>query len=320
MNSESSSIKLLPLIPEERLSSWLKEFYGKDISIASREVLRHRDFSYVERLKFKEALPDSLIYKLVIPPWDIEQDLHERILIPSIASSAQLFMTAHLGQTTAMFLEDLGDTYLKERADEKSAKQLGEEIARMHRAYSYRIEELVGLNILRSITPGDFSTFAGELKEQLDEWGDIDKAEGALLLRSAAQAAEALADEPITLVHGDLYAENVVCCGPKHFIIDWSWFTIISVPMIDLAALASDHEKNGELRRWSTELVDAYCFEYGRSSDSVNKLLPQGRVLERLLFLCWLVERKRRGVTGTTVGPVEGLMKRVIQEIEAHSG
>ena len=73
------------------LQGWLREFYGKSVQISDREVLRHRDLSYVERLYVADGLPESIIYKLVLPPWDIEQDLHERILIPSVSNSPQLF-------------------------------------------------------------------------------------------------------------------------------------------------------------------------------------------------------------------------------------
>src|SRR4029077_2203273 len=105
---ENESLILLDPPPQERLIGWLHEFYGKPVQIVKRELLRHRDLSLVERLWLDNALPESLIYKVVLPPWDIEQELHQRVLIPSISNSAQLFMSAHFGQLTAMFLEDLG--------------------------------------------------------------------------------------------------------------------------------------------------------------------------------------------------------------------
>ncbi len=317
--SENESLQLLKPVPEERLQGWLREFFGKPVEICKRDLLRHRDFSYVERLYFQDALPETLIYKLVLPPWDIEQDLHERILIPSISSSAQLFLSANYGPITALFLEDLGTVYLKDSADAKSARQLGEDLARMHRAYSYRMDELIQMNILRSLTPIDFNEFALELSTWLGEWGDLTKEDCDFLSTSATRVAQHLAGEPISLVHGDLYAENIVCRGGRHFVFDWSWFTIVGVPMVDLATITSDHEKNGALREWRRELLDAYCFESGRQVKEVESLLPFARALERMLFLYWLVERKKRGVTGTTVGPVEDLMKLVMGEIRHHA-
>jgi len=171
---EDPSLHLLTPAPDEKLQSWLSEFYGKTVEIVSRELLRHRDLSYVERIVLKDCLPDSLIYKQVLPPWDVEQDLHERILIPSIASSAQLYMTAHSGQLTTMFLEDLGGVNLKDQAVEtKTARHLGEDIARMHRAYSYRTDELIQMNVLRTLNPIDFETFANQVTKPLLEWGDL---------------------------------------------------------------------------------------------------------------------------------------------------
>jgi len=76
--------------------------------------LRHRDLSYVERLWIADSLPQSLIYKLVLPPWDIELDINQRVLSPSVSSSPQLYLTAHHGSLTVLFLEDLGaDSLLK---------------------------------------------------------------------------------------------------------------------------------------------------------------------------------------------------------------
>lgn len=317
---ENETLNLLEPPPDARLFGWLEEFYGKKVKIKRRDILRHRDLSYVERITFEEALPESLIYKLVLPPWDIEQDLHERILIPSIAASAQLYMSAHVGPVTAMFLEDMGTTYLKEDGNKEHARQLGEEIARMHRAYSYRIDEIIGMGVLRSLTPIDFEAFTKSIAEALSGWGVLKPGQAETLLKVTAVIAQKLAGEPITLVHGDLYAENVVCRKDRLYIIDWSWFTMISVPMIDLASLVSDHQKNGNMRPWKDELVEAYCFESGRKTEDLLANLPYASALERILFLNWLVERKNRGITGTTVGPVENLMLSVVEDICSRSG
>lgn len=151
--NEDASLTLLSAAPEEKLQAWLIEFYGKPVRILNREVLRHRDLSMVERLTFTDALPSSLIYKQVLPPWDIEQDLHERILIPSISNSAQLFLSAHHGQLTALFLEDLGSDYLEGLATAEIACRVGEELAKLHRSYCYRTDELLHTNVLRSLFP-----------------------------------------------------------------------------------------------------------------------------------------------------------------------
>ncbi len=158
---------LLTPVPEEKLQAWLKEFYGKKVEIEERELLRHRDLSYVERLKIRDALPPSLIYKQVLPPWDIEQDLHERILIPSITNSAQLYMSAHFGEVTAMFLEDLGNVQVKDIATKEIAQRLGEDLAKMHRSYCYRTDELVQLGILSTLLPIDYVEFSVKLTRKL---------------------------------------------------------------------------------------------------------------------------------------------------------
>jgi thiamine kinase-like enzyme len=317
---EDPSLNLLEPAPEAKLESWLDEFFGKPVSIVDRELLRHRDLSYVERLRFNDCLPESLIYKQVMPPWDIEQDLHERILIPSIASSAQLYMTAHHGSVTAMFLEDLGGVNLKEQAvDAKTARQLGEDIARMHRAYSYRTDELIQMSVLRSLTPIDYEKFFAEVTDQLLTWKDLTEDQTVALKRAAASIAQRLAREPVSLVHGDLYAENIITQNGRLFLIDWSWFTLIGVPTMDLASLVSNHAKNGLLREHRDIILEAYCFESGRKTEDVQAAIPFAAALERLLFLYWLVVRKSMGILGTTVGPVENLMRTVAEDIISNS-
>ncbi len=313
---ENESLTLLQPAPEERLEAWLEEFYGKRVVITRRELLRHRDLSFVERLWIDDGLPETLIYKLVLPPWDIEQDLHERVLIPSIAQSAQLFMSAHYGHLTAMFLEDLGtESLLNIGVDAEFAAGIGKELAKLHRSYSYRIQELVPLNILRTLLPKDYVTFTQGMVAQLESWALLRAGQAGLLLAFAELLAQVLEKELVSLVHGDMYAENILVRNDRVFIIDWSWFTMIGVPAMDLASLISNHFKNGSFFEWKDTVLDAYCFESGRSTEEVTKILPFAEALNRLLFLNWLVVRRGRGIMGTTVGPVDGLIPKIVDEL-----
>lgn len=313
---ENESLVLLQPPPEERLLGWLNEFYGKPVSIVKRELLRHRDLSLVERLWLTNALPESLIYKVVLPPWDIEQDLHERVLIPSISSSAQLFMSAHFGAQTVMFLEDLGtQSLLNSEVTAEFAAQVGKIVARLHRAYSYRIDELMQVNVLRCLLPLDYDEFFFKMAAQIKQWQLIGEAEVIKLRALAGLLASRLAGEPVSLVHGDMYAENLLIRSGRLFVIDWSWFTMIGVPVMDLASLLSGHYKNGHFTHWRTVVLDAYCEEAGRDAADVGAVLPFAETLSRLLFLHWLVERRSRGIMGTTVGPVDELIPKVVAEV-----
>ncbi len=312
---ENDSLTLLTPAPEEMLNGWLREFYGKEVRVSSRECLRHRDLSYVERLYVTDGLPESIIYKLVLPPWDIEQDLHERILIPSVSNSPQLFLSAHYGPMTAMFMEDLGTTFFESACDSELAHKLGEDLAKMHRAYCYRTEELMQANVLRTLMPSEYEALAQEMLDSLNEWKLADHEAIDTLKNMPVMLAEKLQDEKSSLVHGDLYAENIILRSGRLFIIDWSYFTILGVPLMDLATLTMNHYKNGRLTEFRQELIDAYCFESGRDVEAVEKLLPYAETLSRLLFLAWLVERRRRGILGTTVGPVDGLIPKILHEL-----
>jgi|JI102314A2RNA_FD_contig_31_9318499_length_1653_multi_2_in_0_out_0_2 thiamine kinase-like enzyme len=320
---EDPSLDLITPVPQDKLQSWLDEFYGKPVEISHRTLLRHRDLSMVERLQFKDALPQSLIYKQVLPPWDVEQDLHERILIPSISNSPQLYMSAHLGQTTAMFMEDLGRDNLLSCCESLSqndlkqiAHKLGEELAKMHRSYSYRTDELVPLGILRSLSPIDYGNLASNIVHKLSAWHIGDDDDKAALIQLADVIAGPLAGESISLTHGDLYAENIILRADKLFIIDWSWFAMLGVPLVDIATITMQHHKNGVFYDYRQDLLEAYCFESGRQEKDVLAALPHAHALSRLLFLDWLVERKSRGIEGTTVGPVNQLMESLITDLK----
>lgn len=314
---EDPSLDLLTPPPEERLLSWLAEFYGKPVRVEGRELLRHRDLSYVERLWIAEGLPESLIYKVVLPPWDIEQDLHERVLIPSISHAPQLYLTAHHGRLAAMFLEDLGTRSLKNGASEETAIMVGKELAKLHRSYCYRVDELNQIGVLQTLYPIDYEEFVGDLAEQLTGWHLVSPEQARDLSLLANLIAPVLAGEPISLVHGDLYAENLMLRAGRLFIVDWSWFTHLGVPIMDLATVTSEHVKNSRFVKVRSEVIDAYCFESGRAVEDIMQVLPAAETLSRIHFLYWLIERRSRGIIGTTVGPVDQLIPKVVAELGA---
>ncbi len=70
------------------------------------------------------------------------------------------------------------------------------------------------------------------------------------------------------------------------------------------------HHKNGKFANYKEQVIDSYCYESGRDAEQVRTLLPYAETLSRLLFLQWLVERRRRGILGTTVGPVDALIPK----------
>ncbi len=313
---EDKSLNLITPVPDSQLVSWLSEFYGKPVTIAKRELLRHRDLSLVERLSISDSLPQTLIYKLVLPPWDIEQELHERILIPSITNSSQLYMTAHVGDHTAMFLEDLGeDTLIGRGGTPELAERIGSDLAKIHRAYSYRIDELMGFNILPTLFPLDYVSFMHRLTLSLKLWKLIDVSQENALHDLAFVLSDKLKGEPISLVHGDLYAENLIIRHNKLFIIDWSWFTFLGVPTMDLATLTMPHVKNAKFIEFADVVLDSYSQESGRTRNDIEDALPACRLLSRILFLFWLKKRRSQGIVGTTVGHVDELIPKVVNEI-----
>lgn len=314
---ENETLVLLSPPPEERLLAWLTEIYGKPVEIAKRELLRHRDLSYVERLFLKDAIPETLIYKVVLPPWEIEQDLYERILIPSVSNSPRLYLTGYCQGMTAMFIEDFGTRSLLDHANVETAVQAGTELAKLHRSFTYRIQEIGESNVLRYLLPADYESLCVEMNRSLAAWELLSAEQEEDLLMLASAIGSAMNSEPISLVHGDLYAENILIGRDRLTIIDWSWFTVIGAPLTDLATLAMDHFKNGSLVAFRSELIDAYCLEYSRNQQEVLQRLPYAEAFSRVLFLQWLVERRSRGIMGTTVGPVDRLISTIVEELRS---
>lgn len=315
---ENETLNLMTPPPQERLDGWLAEMYGKSVTIRQRKLLRHRDLSYVERLYIDAAMPPTLIYKVVLPPWDVEQDLHEHILIPQVSNSARLYLSGTYNNSTAMLMEDLGQTtFLDSLAEHHELPhRVGTELAKLHRAFTYRIAEVKETGVLRSLLPADFAGLSAEIADELYNWNIVSDEQRSLLVDLGKKIADKFADEPVSLVHGDLYAENLLFDGEHLFIIDWSWFTKISTPILDLATLSMEHFKNGALAERRAELIEAYCLEYSRNLQDTYAKLPWAELLGRLLFLEWLVERRRRGIMGTTVGPVEILIGTVLKELQ----
>jgi hypothetical protein len=310
------SLELLTPPPEEKLQGWLDEFYSKPVKISHRELLRYRDLSLVERLSIGDSLPASLIYKVVLPPWDVELDLHQRVLVPSITSSPTLFMSAHYDNMTVMFFEDLGPRCLKLEASAKLATDLGEKLARLHRSYIYRTEELKAAGILQTIAPSNYVELNLRICTELSQWNLLNQDQETMLQKLATMLSQRLSAEPLSLVHGDFYAENLIPRGEDIYIVDWSWFAILGVPIMDLATVTMDHFKNGDLLKYRKQIIEAYCFESGRPQKEVEELLPAAETLSRLLFLYWLVVRRQRGIMGTTVGHVDDLIAEVVGELQ----
>jgi thiamine kinase-like enzyme len=171
--------------------------------------------------------------------------------------------------------------------------------------------------VLQTIAPNDYVEFTAQICSALSGWGLLEKDQVGQLNSLANSLTQRLAQESISLVHGDFYAENLILRGEEIHIIDWSWFAILGVPLMDLATVTMDHFKNGELYQYRQQIIEAYCFESGRSQKEIEKLLPATETLSRLLFLHWLVVRRQLGIMGTTVGHVDNLIAEVLGELQA---
>ena len=135
------------------------------------------------------------------------------------------------------------------------------------------------------------------------------------LSKLAHSLASKLAGEPISLVHGDLFAENIIQRGERLFIIDWSWFTALGVPLMDLATLTLEHPKNAGFTQWKQEVIEAYCFESARETTDVRQLLPFAERLSKLFLLDWLVERRKLEKVHPTPIAIDDVIPSVVQDL-----
>ncbi len=204
-----------------------------------------------------------------------------------------------------LFVEDVGDWKLKYcDVDEWTAAFRW--MADMHAAYYGREEELRALDCLGEHDAAFYHGLAAAVRHNLQHLGTPPAAvRFDRLMRQLNSVIGYLVSRPRTLVHGDLWCDNIAV-GPAARIrpVDWEW-AAIGLPAWDLSKL---------LMGWGSEkarFAEAYLEEFERRSDVFLDRGEFQRVLAycKALQLLWCLRWWSRGCENPEF--VDGLLGKI---------
>jgi Ser/Thr protein kinase RdoA (MazF antagonist) len=186
-----------------------------------------------------------------------------------------------------LFLEDVGDRTL-EKADMDAWFAAARWLAEMHGAYLGREDELRAFDCLQEHGPEYYHMIARIARQNLVLAGSAELVRFDQLMRDFGAVVACLSFQPRTLVHGDVFPQNLMIQpGPCIRAVDWE-SAAIGLPALDLARLLDGWE--GQERQ---SLVSSYreTLElHARApidAASIELALDQCRLVVALIHLAW---------------------------------
>lgn len=197
-----------------------------------------------------------------------------------------------------IFLELLRGPLLKDNPSPEALQAVISLIAKFHRHMTDNlVSVLPHMGHLTSL-PGDWVMKTKELASRTENIaGPLGREASVILTDVAAHCAGVLGYHGPTLVHGDLYGDNVIMTGDGPRIIDWG-FAHVGIGIVDAvtllehiprkngASMLSLEQQKGILRNG---MIDAGITDY--SQVNANAELHCAKVLIRMEFLGWLCNR-----------------------------
>lgn len=169
---------------------------------------------------------------------------------------------------------------------------------------------------LPAISPASLiDVFHGEVLPVLKKNIELRADSVRLVNRAAAYCRESLREYPPTLVHGDLYGDNVIQSPRGYKFIDFG-FSHIGCGILDIFSFLSDNKrKNGERCFDDEKRVSFYCRALDEEKmkappdKDVKKLILCGDFIDTLLFTRWVFHRLSLGLWDSS-DPAEEYRKR----------
>lgn len=297
-SAERSSSTPLCLTPRQVLARSLSARRRRLVSIAHLVARRLAERSTHEIARWWITLDsgerESVIFKRIRPGskhfGNEREVLIYRRLLRNGRFGAPRLLASHYDADTHqywLFLEDLGRRTLHkaEFADWIAAVRC---LAKMHGTYWGRTEELYALGCLSDHGTAYYQWFVHAARKNLEAVGNRQAlARLDRLAKWLDRLGAWLARQPRTLIHGDLFIDNVMV-WPGHHVrpVDWEE-AAIGLGTWDLARL---------LDGWGEDrpaLVDAYWAEFGRRAkipmdrSRFEQVLRRCDALTALLYLAW---------------------------------
>ncbi|HKB36804.1 MAG TPA: aminoglycoside phosphotransferase family protein [Gemmataceae bacterium] len=286
--------------PREVLEQGLSAHFGRPVRIARLERRPLATSSHpIDRLRVTLASGESLrvIFKRLSPGEELygnerEVLIYRRLLDGERFGAPALYASVHdeAEGRSWLFLEDLGPKTLEE-GDEEEWLTAVRWLARMHGTYHGREDDLRGLGCLMEHGPAYYHTVAQTARRNLELAG----AREALVRFDALMGrydslVSYLAGEPRTLVHGDMFAANLIIQpGGRIRAIDWE-SAAVGLGAWELARLVYGW---GSMK---ATFLAAYLAEFERhvavpfDREGFPRLFGHCEILNALWYLRWSVK------------------------------
>lgn len=257
------------------------------------EVLKDEDFTLVIRATLSDGT--TRIIKACRPPLNAEiavyQDFCElRGLTPDCMLAEMVRPDVGI-----LILEDIPGDCLRERFDQEKLQSALTEILNVHCRFAG-----VQATGLPSFSRLDVMPTLECLARNARRLAEEPLAEIGVIRSCMHALGSSLQKYPVTLVHGDLFHDNVVCSRTRIKIIDWS-FAHVGNGLSDVASILCNDERKNAGHRSFDEQVALYEQALGRSRSrrkpplGLEQELLLGNVLLGLRFANWMITRMLAG-------------------------
>lgn len=217
-----------------------------------------------------------------------EAAIYQQLLRPLKIQSPHLFDFYQLGNDSVMIMEDAGRANLEQQPDPDLFVEAAKELARLRKVASTNLEITLPSEIIRSYTVS-----ATHFLAMLDDLLQSHRFSGNNVLLQLQQTfpndLNTLYQKlPLTLVHHDYHAKNLLIQGNRILPIDWA-IAYLSPHLGDLYCLLT------EARTWSKmpqeDLLLAFRNEAGTdlSMEMLNWQVTIGGICWLIKTLKWLV-------------------------------
>lgn len=267
--------------PREVLENGLADYFGRPVAIVDMTGTSlwggGNDYP-LQRMAVTLASGETLsvIFKRLLPDPDpvgksyLREVLVYRLLLAGGRFDAPaLYASVHdeARDRYWLFVEDIGDRTLDDADDVEDWLSAVRWLARLHRAYAGRAEELRNLGCLGEHDERFYHTLGAKARQNFAAAGNPEAfARFEELMSDYGSVVSGLVARPRSLVHGDFASHNVALQpGGRIRAIDWEW-AAVGIGAWDLVRL---------LYGWGFHkamLIDAYVAELG---------VGQGAVVDR---------------------------------------
>lgn len=257
---------------------------------AEWSLLRKWSLSEVYRVTLKSG--DTRIMKWGGKEMAVESAIYQKLVYPLKIKSPYIFDFFEGDNSAIMIMEDAGKYNLEQQPDPKNFLEAARELARLRDTASANLEMNIPSSIMRSYTVSAEDFLA--LLDDLLRTDHFSENPALLKLQSSFpyELNKLYQTLPLTLVHHDYHAKNLLIQGDHILPIDWS-IAYLSPHLGDLYCLITEAHAWCNLSK--DHILSAYINE-SRTDLSLEQLNWQLRIGG----LCWLIKTLRWLVYGGT--------------------